>query len=114
MEVNDKLAIGERVRRLREDRRMSREEFAELLNISTVFLRSIECGQRGMSVETLINICRVLNVSSDAILFGNNGADTVRSALCTLINELDERCLPFAMTVISELTKLSVCFKGTA
>ena len=89
MQEADKLAIGERIRTIREKMGLSRDEFAEMMGVSTVFLRSIECGQRGMSIETLQKLCVLCNISSDHILFGTSypvrpvwlleGADFVRS-----------------------------------
>lgn len=44
---------------------------AELLDVSPVFLRSIEYGKRGMSIDTLAKLAAALQVSTDYILFGS-------------------------------------------
>lgn len=62
--------IGKRIRRHREKLSMTREEFAESACISPQFLAEIENGKKGMSVKTLYNICKSLDISSDYILFG--------------------------------------------
>jgi len=48
--------VGDRIREEREKFEMSREKFAELLNLSPFFVGQIERGERKMSISTLINI----------------------------------------------------------
>lgn len=68
----DNREIGMRIRTQRELLGYTREEFAELINITPKFCSDIELGHRGMSIQTLCNICNVLHISSDYILFGQN------------------------------------------
>lgn len=68
-----KKAIGNRIRSLREANKESREVFAEKIDISSKFLYEIECGKKGFSVEVLMRISKVLDVSCDYILTGKNG-----------------------------------------
>lgn len=63
--------LGMRVRKCREDHEYTIEYLAELLDISPVFLRSIEYGKRGMSIDTLAKLAAALQVSTDYILFGS-------------------------------------------
>ncbi len=48
--------IGEKIRIEREKFQMSREKFAELLELSPYFVGQIERGERKMSISTLINV----------------------------------------------------------
>ncbi len=75
--------VGIRVGQLRERRKLTREKLGELSHISDRFIYDIETGQKGMSAETLYNIAKALNVTSDYILFGsesgeNNFSDTIK------------------------------------
>lgn len=70
MKKEQNVEIGRRVRAARIRRDLTREELAEQLDLSTLFLSYIECGQKGMSLSTFTNLCRVLNVSADELLFG--------------------------------------------
>ena len=70
------IEIGERVRTARKRLQMSRDALAEQLGISTLFLGYIECGQKGMSIDTLLALCKALNVSADYILMGREPGQT--------------------------------------
>ena len=88
--------IGTRIRESRERLHMSREYLAELLNISTLFLSYIECGQKGMSTETLIRVCKTLNVSADYILLGRKNSGFDRSEAELLLQDIPEEYYPLA------------------
>lgn len=72
MKDYDKHAIGKRIRALREAKRWTRSYFAEKLDVSDRYCSSIELGQKGMSLETLMRAASVLNVSIDYILTGKD------------------------------------------
>ncbi len=63
---------GLRIRKLREINRYTREEFAEMADISPKFLYEIETGQKGFSADTLYRIAKALTVSCEYILSGDN------------------------------------------
>ncbi|MGN0435515.1 MAG: helix-turn-helix domain-containing protein [Wujia sp.] len=62
--------IGSRIRDFRIDNRYSQLDFSEGIDISVNFLSEIENGKKGFSYETLYNMCKRYNISSDYILFG--------------------------------------------
>lgn len=62
--------IGGRIRKQREYMGFTREQFAELLDVTPKFCSDIELGIKGMSVPTLCKISRILRLSTDYILFG--------------------------------------------
>ena len=62
--------IGMRIRKQRELLGYTREALAEKLDVSTKFCSDIEIGTKGMSVETLCKLSRILLLSTDYILFG--------------------------------------------
>lgn len=104
MKKNINLEIGERIRLARTTRGLSREKLAELLGISTLFLGYIECGQRGMSLATLQNMCKVLNVSADYLLLGRNDEGN-EEALLSAVKELEPQYVPLAIEQINNLKK---------
>ena len=65
----DWVSIGGRIRRQREFLGYTREQFAELLDVTPKFCSDIELGVKGMSVQTL---CR----STDFILFGRENTES--------------------------------------
>lgn len=62
--------VGRRIRRQREFIGYTREQFAELLDVTPKFCSDIELGVKGMSVPTLCRISEILHLSTDYILFG--------------------------------------------
>jgi transcriptional regulator with XRE-family HTH domain len=55
--------FGARLRQIRAHRRMTQEQFAEMLEISVDFLSLIERGRNAPSFETLDKIAKLLRVS---------------------------------------------------
>ncbi|SET14532.1 helix-turn-helix domain-containing protein [[Clostridium] polysaccharolyticum] len=62
---------GKRIRKLREKLNYTREEMAEIANISPKFLYEIESGQKGFSANTLLKIAKGLSVTCEEILVGD-------------------------------------------
>ena len=95
MKKDINIQIGQRVRTARENAHLSRDELAEKLNISTLFLGYIECGQKGMSLTTLKNISQYLGVSTDYLLLGNEGSNISKKNIDILLNSIDDKYLSF-------------------
>lgn len=68
--IPNNLQIGERLRKIREDLKMSRETFSEMIDISDVFLGQLERGERSLSLKTLCRIVSFTGTSTDYLLFG--------------------------------------------
>ncbi len=66
-------SLGRKIRLVRKQRGLTQREAAEKIGISTAFFGLIERGQRKASIETLVSVCNVLNVSMDELL-----ADSLR------------------------------------
>ena len=66
----DKRHIGERLRKLREERGLSQEALAELMgkNYSRKLIWLYETGGDHMRIGTLFTICKVLDVTLDQLL----------------------------------------------
>lgn len=67
------VALGRRVRALREGLRLTQEEFAKRCEISVSFASLLERGERSPSYDTLLTIARALEVPV-AELFRGDGA----------------------------------------
>lgn len=61
---------GKRIQELRKARGLKQSELAEMLNISLDHMRKIEIGQRGCSVDLLISISALFDVSLDFLVLG--------------------------------------------
>ena len=66
-EIN--VEIGERARRARVQAKLTQEQLAERIEVSTQYISDMERGIVGISVPTLRKLCLALNVSSDRLLF---------------------------------------------
>jgi transcriptional regulator with XRE-family HTH domain len=65
----DYRALGEKIRKERNNLQLTQEKLAEKLDISESFLGLIERGERKLSIETLVKVSNELNVSIDYLLF---------------------------------------------
>ena len=84
------IQIGQRVREVRYSKKLTREQLAEKLDISTLHMGYIEAGHRGMSIATLLKLCLTLGVSADYILLGIDNANTPESSAQMILNTLDK------------------------
>ena len=71
MSTNDfNVDIGKRIRQIRESQGKTREQIAEVAEISQQFLFYIETGQKSMTAKTIVNLANSLNVTTDYLLRG--------------------------------------------
>lgn len=70
MYINQK-EIGQRIRILRKEKGLSQLELSNKLNINMDHLSRIENGNKGMSLDLLIEFSKYFSVSTDYILLGN-------------------------------------------
>lgn len=68
-EVNLK-EIGKRIYERRRQLGYTQEELAELMNVSIQMISNLERGNKAIRISNLLNICSILNVSTDYILTG--------------------------------------------
>lgn len=61
-------ALGKRVRAYRKLLNMTQEELAETIGVSCSFVGHIERGTRKLSVDTLVRLADVLQISCDTLL----------------------------------------------
>lgn len=66
---------GERIRQLRINNGLTQEQVAETLNISRSFYSRIETGEKGCSVDLLVQFSNLFRVSLDYIILGRYSSD---------------------------------------
>lgn len=74
-EIN--IHIGDEIRKARERAGLTQAEFGELVSLGTKNVSDIERGVSGITISTLKRICEKLSISSDLIIFGDNGKNDV-------------------------------------
>ena len=83
----------------------TREQFAELLDVSVSYMAEVERGRTGISVKMLMKICKVLGLSADYLLFGEERPED--SEIVNKINRLDDRYLPLVNRMLTEILALN-------
>lgn len=69
------IEIGQNVKHCREASGLTQESFSELVGLGVKHISAIECGAVGISLTTLRQMCKVLSVTSDELIFGSPDAD---------------------------------------
>lgn len=65
-----KREIGKRIRQIREEKEMTRDQLAASAEITSKFLYELENGKKGLSANTLLKLANALSCSCDYILSG--------------------------------------------
>lgn len=100
--MKEDIVIGERIRKIREDLKMSREKFSEMIDISDVFLGQIERGERSLSTKTLTKIVNFTGFSADFILFGNISSNNTISKINRILNKCSDDVVDYIYNLIHE------------
>jgi len=64
----DYARIGERIKYIRNQNRLSQEELAEYADVSPVYISNIERGEKSPSLKIIIAVANALNISTDSLL----------------------------------------------
>lgn len=82
--------MGQRIMVRRKSLRMTQEELAEKLGVSTQMISNLELGKKAIRPENLAKVCTVLELSADFILTGTDtktAVDAVAEKLILLTAE---------------------------
>lgn len=105
MNIKDDIIIGNRIRKIRESMSMTREQFSELIDISSSFLSQIERGEKSMSIETLMIIASKSGYSCDYILFGDIAKSTAASRINLMVANTSEDVAEVMYNVIRPIAR---------
>lgn len=64
-------SMGERIKAIRKEKKMTQLHLAESIFISESYLALIESDKRHPSTDVIIKLCEALGISSDYLLFGD-------------------------------------------
>ena len=95
--MQDKLfqkEIGQRIKELRNSYGYTQDKLAEMVDLTTDHIRSMEAGRRGVTAETLSKLKRVFNVSADYLLTGSDNRNDI-SRLQEILSGVDSSLFPF-------------------
>lgn len=88
----DRMAYGERIKRLRTGRELTQEQLAEKINVSRTYIVKIENGLQIGPIEIAIELAKFFDVSMDFLLLGKENYRVDR-----------KQCLRMAIDILSEL-----------
>lgn len=99
--VPNNVEVGERIRKIREELKMNRETFSEMIDISDVFLGQIERGERSLSLKTLCRIVSFTGSSTDFILFGTMEENTTINKINRILNRSSDTMIDYIYQLIT-------------
>lgn len=102
----DQKIIGCRIQQSRKQQKITVEQLAETVGISPEFLRAIESGQKGMSLNTLTNLSVALQISTDYLLFGSP-SDEKYLGIIQILETCPENHLDDLAIVVKKILELS-------
>ena len=83
------LEIGRRIQRRRKQQGLTQEQLADRMNVSVQMVSNLERGNKAIRIDNLINLCGILDVSTDYILTGR-GTQTDLLSLAARIEHLPD------------------------
>lgn len=93
---------GQRIREIREKHNFTRDYVASKAGISTKFLYELENGNKGFSANTLFQLCKTLEVSSEYILNGP-GAHVSTKEIDDVVNLFSEEEIRELLDILKQL-----------
>lgn len=102
-------AIGARIRACRKKTGLSQEALAEKVWISTTHMSHIETGSTKLSLAVLSDLSKVLNVSTDELLFGRSPVsdDIDRTEFMQIIMKCSDKQLDCICHLIKNFTDVN-------
>ena len=76
-DLHEQMEIAERLQLVRSAKGLTQREMANSLCMSYYTYVKLENASHGITTKNLMKICKLLNVSSDLILFGETGKENV-------------------------------------
>ena len=81
--IVDYYEIGQRIRRIRKAHKLSQEELAEKIGISTTHMSHIETGNTKLSLPVFVDIAEALEVNTDSLLY-----DSPRNSITAAMQDI--------------------------
>ena len=82
--------IGKRIQNRRKQQGYTQEQIADMMDVSIQMISNLERGNKAIRIDNLVNLCRILDVSTDYVLTGKYGF-TDTSELTQQISRLSQK-----------------------
>lgn len=107
MNINYKM-LGIRIRNARESKNLTQEQLAEMTGLSNNYISNIERNRSIPSLETLVKICNVLEVTPDFLLVNSVFTYSSREYIKDDIAKLLSKCTDKNMRLVSKFIELLI------
>lgn len=99
--------IGQRIKKERLKLNLTREKFAEIVNLSDFYIGQLERGERQMSLPTMIKIAYYLHLSLDYLILGkgNQGHSLIKDTY-SISEKYNDNLYADKNTILNELLDL--------
>lgn len=96
--------MGERICQRRKALGLTQEKLAEQMNVSIQMISNLELGKKAIRPENLAKLCKILDISADYILNGNNYDGDLLNSLYGKLHRLpDER-----ISLVTDIVELCI------
>ena len=95
---------GQRILVRRTALRMTQEEMAEKLGVSTQMISNLELGKKAIRPENLAKVCELLGLSADFVLTGTN-TKTAVDAVAEKVNKITSEEFQMVSDMIDYMSK---------
>ncbi len=97
--------IGKRIKQIRQDREITQEKMAEMLNLSSGFYSALERGNYNIKIETLVAILNLLECSADDLFCDviKHGYKHKSSMIEEGLEELDDNEREMILSVVETM-----------
>ena len=96
--------IGERLKKARNEKGLTQENIAEILDVSVAYLSRIETGKAQVNLKRLDELCSVLGVTNSYILEG--ASDKSATYLTGELNSILKDCTPDKKELIYQIATI--------
>lgn len=95
MNMADLSGIGKRIQNRRKQLGYTQEQLSEMMDVSIQMVSNLERGNKAIRIDNLINLCQILNVSTDYILTGKETTEdiTALTARIAMLSERDQKMI---------------------
>ncbi|MBR5485880.1 MAG: helix-turn-helix domain-containing protein [Oscillospiraceae bacterium] len=95
--------VGERIRTLRLENGLTREQLAEKAEISDQFLYELETGKKGSSAKVLFSLATAFGVSADYLLTGKSETgETEYRKIIKILEKLPKNKVEWAERILAD------------
>lgn len=101
----NQIEMGKRIQKQREFLKLSREEMADFIGISTKFLADVEYGDKGMSLKNLFLLSQAMNISLDYIVAGEQYSEVEKDRIAGRIIEPMRSCNIGELQCLEQIVK---------